>query len=134
MKYVIYIALIVLSINTMNGQIDFGKKGYIITTDPSVVFQSGQNTRAFPWNGCHSFEATVDLKLIKITTEIMFCCIEGVCIPNPMPRSMSNNQEYGTLISSSTETVNGYKMSIVPGKYQISKEGRFLNLKFRISR
>ena len=100
----------------------------------SWIYESGQRTTGFPWNGCGEFVVTVDLVYVQVETVIVVCCVDGICIPNvqlPEGVEISDGQQIG-ITRSSIEQIGSYQISLRPGQYIVRENGRVQDLNYLV--
>lgn len=124
---------------TSNIHAQRGSDTSIVTSEQLFKTFKDDKTNPMTRDFCQEIEVNIDLVFGEITTTVIVCCSTEifVCIPNANRNIRNANNEYPNdleILNSASVVQGGYRVSILPGTYDLNSKGEINKLKYKITK
>ncbi len=134
--------ILILACTTMitsNIHAQRGSDTSIVTSEQLFKTFKDDKTNPMTRDFCQEIEVNIDLVFGEITTTVIVCCSTEifVCIPNANRNIRNANNEYPNdleILNSASVVQGGYRVSILPGTYDLNSKGEINKLKYKITK
>ena len=130
---------ILIVIILLISQVSIAQKDTVLDNNQLFTLLKSENQNAMRTGFCHTFEVTVNLEIIEITTTVTVCCSEEIygCLPipgNQMENASNSSPNSITIRNSNTITIGRNSISIKPGKYALNSSNEITNLNYIVKK